>query len=198
MTGKSKSTSMLSNFFIKLSTSRLHKHCPAMSFKPIDIDPYENSVEKLGDEFSMIMLWGEIGSVIFKTHFNMEVARAISANALNLDPDSISDDLVRGYMNEFNNLMGGYFRSLLDKHNVLMGMSLPFTTKGTHELFFFKIRDQRYDFTKWKLQSNEGHIIECTSEILIINEECLFRCEKILIEGLQNDMEINANNIEYI
>lgn len=192
-----KANNFLQNYIIEMSASRLTKHCQTLKFKSDSISAYEKSVI-LGDEISMILLWGEIGSVVLKSHYKMDVAQDICANALGIQRENVNVEMVRAYMNEYNNLMGGFFRGVLESAKVIVGMSLPFTTKGADEECFFKIRDPRYTFTKWDVKSDKGHIISCTSEILILNPRLILDNENIMNTALENDKQNNdIGNVEF-
>lgn len=192
-----KANNFLQNYIIEMSASRLTKHCQTLKFKSDSISAYEKSLV-LGDEISMILLWGEIGSVVLKAHYNIDVAKNICANALGISNENVTLEMVRAYMNEYNNLMGGFFRGVLESAKVIVGMSLPFITKGVDEECFFKIRDPRYTFTKWDVKSDKGHLLSCTSEILVLNPKLILENELVLNDALENDKKNqDIGNVEF-
>lgn len=192
-----KANNFLQNYIIEMSASRLTKHCQTLKFKSDSISSYDKSAI-LGDEISMILLWGEIGSVVLKAHYRCDTAQDICANALGITKENVNIEMVRAYMNEYNNLMGGFFRGVLESAKVLVGMSLPFITKGADEECFFKIRDPRYTFTKWDVKSDRGHVISCTSEILILNPKLILENEAVLTKALDDDKKNEEiGNVEF-
>jgi hypothetical protein len=182
----SRAGEFLKNYLIDLSASRMGKHCPQYTFEAREGQSYDTN-HLAAEETSMIMMWSQAATIILKIHYNIDVARQIAATALAQTLHITTDEMVRAYMNEFNNLQGGFFRGVLEDEKYLIGMSLPFNARGSDESLYFTIRNQDFIYTEWKLKSSENHEFSCSSEILI-NESCGFlKAESSLTSALEKD-----------
>lgn len=187
----------LRDYLVNLSAIRMAKHCLPLNFESVNVETYEGK-PIVEDEISLIMLWGESATIVLKTHYNLEVARKVASTAIGLQLAETSDEMVRAYMNEFNNLQGGFFRGILEEENLLIGMSLPFVARGSDELLYFNNRDDRYIYTKWILKSSDGHEFKCSSEILLHDSNGFLGAESHLITALDNDKKTDGGgDIEF-
>jgi|GEM_PF-6754072 len=181
-----------------LTLTRFSKHCPLVQFTAKELEEYTES-SKLGDELSMIMLWGEAGTLIFKTHYSEHSGRYLAARAMNLDERQINKETIRAYMNEFNNLMGGHFRGTLETGNTLLGMSLPFTAGGDDELEFFKLRDKKFSVKRWVLQGEPELSVVFSCEMRLDEPQQIDSLRAKLSEALEADRgSDNSGDIEFL
>jgi hypothetical protein len=176
----------LKDYLVNLSAVRMGKHCLQYKFEASESQSYE-AQPLAAEELSMILMWSEAATIILKIHYNIEVARQIAAAALGQTLHLTNDEMVRGYMSEFNNLQGGFFRGVLEDQKYLIGMSLPFNARGTDEALYFSKRNQEFTYTKWKLKSSENHEFFCSSEILINESLDFLKAESSLTAALEKD-----------
>lgn len=189
---------LLHNYLRDLSVTRFAKHCPLVQFEATEpVDHKENAI--LGDEFSMIMLWGEAGSLIFKTHYTEKTGRTLAALAMNIEESKVDRETIRAYMNEFNNLMGGHFRGTLETKQLLLGMSLPFTALGKDETAFFKLRDSQFSVKRWSLGNNSDLNLICTCEVKVDEPKQIESLRESLYEALEADKGSDSSgDIEFL
>ena len=161
---KSTEQQLIQDFLVELSAVRFSKHCSAMKFNAKDVEKHEGS-GILGEEMCLILLWGENCSLSFKTHYDVNVARALAASALNMTEESVTPQMAKAYMHEFNNLVAGYFRGALEENNVLFGMSLPISLPGKDENLFQRIRQDKTFAQRWTLTNDQKKNVICSCEI---------------------------------
>lgn len=188
----------LYSYLKDLSLTRFSKHCPLVQFTADEVEEY-NVSSKLGDEFSMIMLWGEAGTLIFKTHYTDAVGRTLAAKAMNIDERQVTTETIRAYMNEFNNLMGGHFRGTLETKNTLLGMSLPFSSRGEDEIEFFKLRDKQFSVKRWTLRGEPQLNLVFSCEMRLDEPQQIETLRSVLNEALEADRGAdNSGDIEFL
>ncbi len=177
----------LSDFFYNLSQTRMAKHCPSdFTFTTSEFEEH-TKCEVMGEDNSIILLWGEAGAMVFKVHYDIEIVAPYAAAALMKPLAEISRDTARAYMNEYLNLYAGYFRGITEEKKLVFGMSLPFHTRGMDELIFFKLRDQRFKFYKWKMNDQNGKCFYCTCEIMPLDHIAFLNLKDALLKDLEND-----------
>lgn len=163
----------------EISKNRLNKYCNGANVK-LDLNLKEDNRDVYGEEMSIIMLWGHIGSVVLKTHYTMQGAKALAAIGMNKPASEIPSKVARDFLREYSNMQAGYIRGLFEKYSVLLGMSLPFSAKGEDEVIFKKIRDPRSQVSKWSLQFGT-FALTGSSEV--------FLPDPATIESIRNQLE---------
>ncbi len=164
----SQSTSeFLENYVIQTVKNALKKYGNDGSFEihPFDVPP--GSSESFAEHMSIILLWSEIGSMTLKTHFSLLTSQRLTARVLGRPVDQISERSAMDFMREFNNMVGGRLRGDFEKNQILIGMSLPFLTRGEDEVVFRNIRDPRSKCRVWKLKSPENELYFSTEVCLV-------------------------------
>ncbi|MGZ3806901.1 MAG: hypothetical protein ACXVCE_02350, partial [Bacteriovorax sp.] len=100
----------LSDYFFTLSQTRMSKHCASgFTFNSADFVSHDNC-EILGEDTSIALLWGEAGAIVLKVHYDIDVVKHYAASALMKPVEELNSDTVRSFMNEYLNLLAGYFR----------------------------------------------------------------------------------------
>lgn len=137
-------------------------------------------IQRNSEEIAVIMVWGSVGAVNFKIHYDYAQAAAACASCLGRTKDSLAPKTVREFMRELCNLTAGFLRTFMQKNQVPMGMSLPFLAEGDDELIFQKLLDPRADLTAWRLKAGSVSFL-CSSEILVLEES--------MLAGLKSEFE---------
>ncbi len=162
--------------------------------------PEEPADTALAEEMSLILLWGKLGTIILKTHFDpSDLSTHLAQNFANSSNNNLK--LSRDFIKEFSNMQAGYIRGLLEEHNILVGMSLPFSTCGTDEIKFRKIRDPGVDLTIWKLVDANQKSIRCSAEIILndftVVRDIQSRLEADIIKNNSSKVE-DDGDVEFI
>ena len=150
--------------------------CLQRYIRRTNLELVENIVQKdeeaYNSEMSIIMLWGEIGSITLKVHFSLDIASALSSKTSNVSIEKIESQLAKEFIKEFSNHQGGYLKGFFEKSNFVMGMSLPFLARGVDEIIFRKIRDPRASFDVFKINIDDLQLF-LTSEICLIDSSAI-------------------------
>lgn len=190
-TYRSSVTRFMEQNLIELSAVRMGKHCQSHQFSVAEIIEGRPDAQ-LGDEMSMVLIHGDGMSLIFKVHYLAKEATQLASSALGIPVEKIERPVVQSFMNEFNNLMGGFVRGVFDEGEVLVGMSLPILAHGRDELIFVKVADPRYFGMYWKVVAdNGGPTVYCSSELLVRDECQIVRFKDKFEEAIRNDRDAN-------
>lgn len=179
---------LLQKFIANTSLDRLIKYTQLKHFKIEAISVTEKQDKYYGDQMSIIMLWGIIGSFVLKIHFETSIATTLAANALQKKVSDINTDMACDYMKEFCNLNASFIKGFFEKNNLLFGMSLPFLADGQDEIVFRKIRDPRAQYSVWKL-SDAHHSLILTSEICLLEPKPIREIETALNKVLISESD---------
>jgi len=189
--------SFLHNFVRDCSMKQLEKYSRDLKIS-IKECTLETTLDSYADEISLILLWSGIGSITFKVHFSLPVCMKWASHGLKKDKNSISTSTAQDFMREFCNVMGGFLRGCFEKHNILIGMSLPFLAPGHDEAIFRKLRDPRSQSSLWKLSDGEVEVI-CSTDICLLEPDLVKairpELEKQLSEAASNNDSGEVNFI---
>ncbi len=193
-----KDVKLLMALIAQASASRFGKYCK-IDFQVKDDCP-ELTDAKYASEIGMIMIWGSLGAVTLKVHFDIDVAIRYTAQSLGHAVDQVTEKTAREFVREMGNLIAGYLRGFFGKNKVVLGMSLPFLAKGEDESIFRKIRDPRAHFNRWILKSPLGDL-NCTAEVLFLEVETIAILNPIIkteIEVFRSKTEPDDGDVEFI
>jgi CheY-specific phosphatase CheX len=137
-------------------------------------------------EMSIIMLWGVMGMITLKVHFNVEKAMILAALVQNVPVSEISPKVARSVMSELSNIHAGNIKGFLGKCSIGTSMSLPFLADGNDESIFRKIRDPR-------AQMDLCRVIIGGVELSFSSEICLLNQNAIVEQAADIEKEIASN-----
>lgn len=140
------------------------------------------------EQISIIMLWGMLGAINLKTHFNLEIAKGLTALGQNTPVAEVSEKMAQEFMKEFSNNQAGFLKGTLENHKVMMGMSLPFIADGKDEVIFRKIRDPRAQVDVWKIKVDK-FVITFTAEICLLDSKSIQAVHSQLEQEIKNNMQ---------
>ncbi len=160
------------SFFATMAKQRIEK---MIRGKKISLDPLElkNAGDVLGEHISIIMLWSPVGAMFLKIHFDLNAAKQMAAGGLERSLEDVSKEMAFDFMKECSNGVGGFVRSLFEKNQLLMGMSLPFLADGRDEVIFRKIRDPRSVASNWDLKLDGGGSFRYTAEVCLLEPKSI-------------------------
>ena len=118
---------------------------------------------------AMILLCGPHLEVTFKVHYSTEVGRSFLAKATKRTVDEVVFEKVQDFFREYCNTFGGGFKAVLDSQNIVIGLSLPLSIRGSDEILFSRRKDYEKNVRFWKLKADDAEII-CSFHVEILNE----------------------------
>jgi CheY-specific phosphatase CheX len=161
-------------------------------------EPSEGSYDT---EMSIIMLWGLMGMITLKVHFNIEKAMRLAAVVLEIPLSDASPKVARAVMSELSNIHAGYLKGFLEKCTISASMSLPFLADGNDESIFRKIRDPRSEVDLCRVIIS-GIEFSFTSEICLLNPSAITdqaaEIEKEIASNLLFQDLNETGNINYL
>lgn len=179
---------ILQNYISVSSLGRMKKYTHNNAFR-IDVDKNEERKDQyFGEHMSIIMLWGMIGSIVLKVHFDMKTAMKLAAEAFGRNQSEITVEFACDFMKEFCNLEASNIKGFFEKHKLMFGMSLPFLADGHDEIIFKKIRDPRANYSFWRLTSGTQQLI-LTSEICLLEKAPIRDIRAALTGGASEDSD---------
>jgi len=105
------------------------------------------SMKVLGHIFGAIIVQGGDFRITVKIHSDMKPIRPLCAKNLLLPEDQVGERMIRDFLREIANLLGGAIRTELSRNNVDSGISLPLSSRGFDEVFFSSV-DTDKNFTQ--------------------------------------------------
>lgn len=179
------------NFVAQAAATRISKYTK-LDFEVVP-GAVLSVIQRNSEEIAIIMVWGGVGAVNFKIHYDYSHAAAACASCLGRPRDSLAPKTVREFMRELCNLTAGYIRTFMQEHEVPMGMSLPFLAEGDDELIFQKLLDPRADLTAWRMKAGNVSFL-CSSEILVLEEEKLLALKDAFNQAVEDMKSGNVSD----
>lgn len=130
----------------------------------------------LANNMVFILTSGEPCRVMFKAHYNLEVARALALRIFGgTSAQAISERRAADYMKEYCNLVAGKIVTLFEDLQINLGTSLPQQARGFYEVFADYDEKDRptASFSHfWTLTAGE-HTIACSAMMEILDSKQL-------------------------
>lgn len=179
-----KTVEFLHGYLKESSKYIFSRYCRGTNLFLTDIKKDSDNI--LSEEMSIILLWGTLGTIILKTHFNLDSANYFATGELKVLTDE-NKNMSRDFMKEFSNMQAGHIRGIFEENKIMLGMSLPFLVLGKDEKLFRKIRDADSEIYLWKLEDENKNTLSCAVEFCL-NDYLML---KNISSALQNDIEKN-------
>lgn len=161
----------IQNLITSYSANRLSQYCRGLAIRAEELAPERaGPTGAYGEEMSLILISGNSGTIILKTHFDIAVARRLAAHTYERPETEVSDEIACEFIKEYSNLLAGAFRGAFEKYGLLMGMSLPFLSPGDDEVLYQKARESSIGHGLWTLASDLGAVV-CSAEIKLANPD---------------------------
>ncbi|PWU18035.1 MAG: hypothetical protein C5B49_07820 [Bdellovibrio sp.] len=192
---------LFGRYLVAISKSSYARHTGRSASVSTDANDAKLQGPVFAEEMSIILLWGSVGSIILKSHFNLKFAKRKAGQNLQIPEAKVDERTALDFMGEFMNLQGGAVRSAFGGTEFSMGMSLPFLALGSDEAIFRKIRDPRSQFQTWRChEGNSDDELICTSEIYIhdfVVMESMSRKVEAETKKLTSSNYGDSNNVEF-
>jgi CheY-specific phosphatase CheX len=173
------------HFLRESSRLRQTRYCKNMQVTVIDDHP-ENDGHTESEYVSSIMLWGGVGRIMLKAHFDLDTAAAWASKGMQVEESELADHLAIDFFREFSNLHGGYLRGIFEGSGIPLRMSLPFVASG-QDPAFPPLEESTTQRITWKL-SDGIRDITCTAEVEVADEAALRRVRPILEQALKEEI----------
>ena len=123
-----------------------------------------------GKWLAMILLCGPDLEITFKVHYNSSVGRNLLSRSAGKEPTEIPHEKVQDFFREVCNTCAGELKSILTKQEVVIGLSLPLSVRGSDQVMFTQ-RDDYFDNSHfWHVKSDAGYLV-CSVHVELINPD---------------------------
>ncbi len=112
-----------------------------------------------GHLFGAVIVQGIDFRLTIKLHSDMRPLLPLCARNMQTSADKISEKMVRDFLRELANLLGGAMRTDLAKCKVNAGLSLPFSSRGFDEVFFDSKESPKTFTQAVQIRWGEGAIV---------------------------------------
>lgn len=123
----------------------------------------------LGHWMALNLCSGQDVKIIFKVHFDTNIARQLCQKAFDEEWQKISLDYAHDFMKEYCNLVSGKLKQVFNSRKIQIGIGLPFVTRGFDDVFFEAINGSRSQKYMWKISTASG-VLHCSVDIEIHND----------------------------
>jgi hypothetical protein len=137
-----------------------------------------------GEWVSLILLSSDQLRIFFKIFFDVQTIQTIlEEKKISIFNEVEKENMLKDFMREYCNLVGGYINATLEKLELQMTMSLPLALKGFDD-FFFPFADSKNSFEKqWSLKCLDNQFF-CTCLVEIFDAKSLENFRNFVPEPL--------------
>lgn len=148
------------------SLARIESICQRGSFSLIENAPFR----RVKDHWmAQALISGPQLRVIFCVYFNAQNLKKWSVAVFERKWDQISLPEIHDLSKEYCNLVAGQLKTVLDKNQIRVGVSLPFLSRGFDRVFSASENSPNIISDSWKIGADDMQI-SCSTHIEIFKE----------------------------
>lgn len=122
----------------------------------------------LGHIFGAVIVQGTDFRLTIKIHSDLKPIRPLCARNMQIPEDEVGERMMRDFLREVANLLGGAMRTELARNSVDSGLSLPFSSRGFDEVFFDATESDKSVMQAFRLNWSKGGLY-CTQYVEILS-----------------------------
>lgn len=176
------------------SVSRLKAHSDCQEIITGEMPDNFRPGKVLANNMVFILTSGEPVRVTFKSHYNMDTARALAWRIFGgASAQAISDRRAVDYMKEYCNLVAGKIVTVFEDLQIGLGISLPQQARGFYEVFAdYQEKDKpTISFSDFWILKTGAYTVTCSAVIEILDSQKLGALADYAIADTSDDEEMD-------